>query len=201
MTPHALLVLGGWPYPDVHGVWRSSLFENGGMGDRLRVDAAALLYRARPQTIVIVGGKGKLASVADAPACAVIMKRELIELGIPAEDIVEEISSGNTYEQLQHIKALIAAGSISNLRVLSNRYHVPRIEAFLTTDEQLSAWLAGGHIEVQAAEEILVRHDPHLWQALIDQAYSTPTMRRRIERELQGVRDIQAGTYVPAAHL
>lgn len=191
----ALFVLGGWPRPDGEGVRHSSLFENGGIGDRLRVEAAAVLYQAHPQPIIVAGGKGKLAHLAEAPACASVMKRELLESGVPAADLIEELSSANTYEQLQTIKSLFAQFSIARLRVLSNRYHLPRIGAFLGSDAQLGEWFASGRIQSQAAEEILLQHDPSRWHGLIAEAYASHAMRERMEQEEKGVRDIRAGAY------
>lgn len=191
----ALFVLGGWPRPDHAGVWRSSLFEDGGIGDRLRVEAAALVYKDCPQRIVVTGGKGKLAYVAGAPACASVMKRELFELGVPAEDIFEELGSGNTYEQLQFIKAALAQFPVSHLRILSNRYHLARIDAFLNDDPQLREWCAQRRIEVEAAEDVVLEHDRLRWHRLITEAYSSPAMRERIEQENRGVRAILSGSY------
>jgi uncharacterized SAM-binding protein YcdF (DUF218 family) len=153
----ALLVLGGWPCRDSQGVWRSSLFAGGGMGDRLRVEAAALLYRMSPRLVVVSGGKGKLAHLPEVPACASVLRRELLELGIPADDIFEEAHAANTYEQLQSIKSLLAHFPISTLRILSNRYHLPRIEAFLDDDSELRAWKASGRIQPAGAEDILLQ--------------------------------------------
>jgi len=191
----ALFVLGGWPQPDSQGVWRSSLFANGGIGDRLRVEAAAVLYQANAQLIVVAGGKGKRAHLAEAPLCASVMKRELIELGVPAEHIREELRSANTHQQLQSIKALFDRLPIVRLRILSNRYHLPRINAFLSSDLQLHAWFTSGRILSEAAEEILTQHDPPRWHDLIAEAYASQAMRERLEQEEKGVRDIRAGTY------
>ena len=192
----ALLVLGGWPRPDEHGLWHSSLFADGGIGDRLRVEAAALLYQVNPQLIIVAGGKGKLARLAEAPPSASVMRSELLELGVRMEDIREELKSGNTREQLQFIKTLFDQLPIARLRILSNRYHVPRIDAFLGTDIQLNEWCASGRIQSQAAEQILLQHDPSRWHRLIAEGYASQTMRERMQREEKGVRDIRAGTYV-----
>ena len=191
----ALFVLGGWPQPDARGAWHSSLFDNGGIGDRLRVEAAAVLYRSRPQLIVVTGGKGKLAHLAEAVPCASVMKGELIELGVSAADIAEELDAGNTCEQLQFIKTAFARLPVTSLRILSNRYHLPRIGAFLSSDEQLREWCARGCVRVLAAEEILLDHDPARWQKLIAEAYASPAMQERVQQEERGIRDICAGTY------
>jgi uncharacterized SAM-binding protein YcdF (DUF218 family) len=100
------------------------MFEDGSMGDRLRVEAAALLYRANPQLVVVSGGKGKLAHLPEAPTCASVLRRELLELGIPSDDILEETHAANTYQQLQSIKSLFALLPITILRIVSNRYHL-----------------------------------------------------------------------------
>ncbi len=192
----ALLVLGGWPCQDGRGIWRTSTFEDGGMGDRLRVEAAALLYRARPQLVVVSGGKGKLAHVPEAPAVASVLRRELLELGIPPDDIFEETHAGNTYEQLQSIKNLFAQFPITSLRIVSNRYHLRRIDAFLNDDSELRLWRASGRVQSQEAEKILLQHDQSRWHSLITEAYNSRAMHQRIAQEARGVRDILAGAYV-----
>jgi len=192
----ALFVPGGWPRPDREGTWRSSLFEDGGIGDRLRVEAAAVLYHANPQRIIVAGGKGKLAHLPEVPACAAVMKRELIELGLKSADIVEELKSANTYEQLQFIKTVFDQFPITTLRILSNRYHLPRIDAFLNSDADLGDWCTHGRIRLQAAEDTLLQHNSFLWQHLIAEAYDSDAMRKRMQREEKGVRDIRAGAYI-----
>lgn len=196
----ALVVLGGWPRRDAQGVWHSSLFENGGIGDRLRVEAAAVLHYANPQWIIVTGGTGGLAHLADAVPCASVMKRELIELGVPEADILQELNAANTYQQLQSIKSLFAQFPIASLRILSNRYHLPRIDAFLSNDAQLRDWYAQGRIQLQAAEQVLLQHDPARWQGLIAEAYASQSMRELMEQEEKGVRDIHAGTYGQQLH-
>ena len=191
----ALYVLGGWPRPDRDGVWRSSLFEDGGVGDRLRVEAAAMLYRAHRQRIIVTGGKGKLAHVAGAPASAAVMRRELVELGIPSDDVFEELASGNTCEQLQFIKTALTQFPVAHLRIVSNRYHLARIGAFLNDDALLREWCAARRIEAEAAEEILLQHDRPRWYRMIAEAYSSQAMLERIEQEARGVQAIRAGTY------
>lgn len=123
------------------------------------------------------------------------MRRELVELGIPAVDIVEELASANTGEQVQFIKTALARFPVAHLRILSNRYHLARIEAFLNADAQLGEWCAARRIGVEAAEEVLLQHDRPRWHRLIAEAYSSQAMLERIEQEARGVQAIRAGTY------
>ena len=189
----ALFVLGGWPRPDERGAWGSSLFDGNGIGDRLRVEAAAVLYRACRRAIVVTGGNGKLAHICEAPACAAVMREELLALGVRASDITLELEAANTYEQLQAIKQLPFPDA--GLRIVSNRYHIPRIAAFLNLDGFLDGWRTANRIVLEAAEDVLLWHDPGRWRALIDAAYASTPMQERIAREEEGVRAIRAGTY------
>jgi hypothetical protein len=166
------------------------------MGDRLRTEAAALLYHEVPQLVVASGGKGKQAHVPDAPTCASVLRRELSELGVAPADILDEAGSANTYEQLQAINSLFAQFRLKSLRIVSNRWHLPRVDAFLKDDARFRAWQADGHIQLQAAEGVLLRHDPSRWSALITEAYNSPAMQQRIADEERGIRDIRAGTYI-----
>ena len=153
------------------------------------------MYHSHPQLIVVTGGKGKLAHVPEAVPCASVMRRELIELGVPAAGIREEIGSGNTCEQLQFIKTVFSEFPIAALRILSNRYHIARIGAFLTSDPQLRDWCISGRIELQAAEDIVLQHDPARWSSLIAEAYASQAMHERIANEERGVQAIRTGTY------
>lgn len=188
-------MLGGWPRLNAQGVWHSSLFEDGGIGDRLRVEAAALLYRARPQLIMVTGGKGKLAHLPNAQPCASVMARELIELGIPAGDIALESNAASTYEQLQYIGTAFERFPVSTLRILSNRYHLPRIEAFLSADHRLRAWRACGRIQLESAEEVLLARDAFRWREIIAAGYAAQAVQELMAQEEKGVQAIRAGNY------
>jgi len=190
-----LFVLSGCPCQDSHGVWHTALFAEGGMGDRLRVEAAALLYPGTADRIVVSGGKGRLAQFPDAPSCAQVCRRELLELGIPAAHLLAEESSRNTYEQLQWIKGLLASSCIERLTVVSNRYHLQRVQALLDADPQLHLWHKERRIETLAAEDVLLKHDFGRWHSLIAEAYATPAMQARMDQEEKGIRDLAAGIY------
>ena len=85
---------------------------------------------------------------------------------------------------------------IKILRILSNRYHLPRIDAFLDDDPELRAWKASGRIQSEGVEDILLQHDQSRWHSLITEAYNSPAMQQRIAEEAKGVRDILAGVYI-----
>lgn len=195
----AIVILGGGLVND-HGVWRTTGFNEGDMhgalGDRLRVEAAYILYNKNPEMILIAsGGKGQNAGIPHAPAVAEIVKKELVELGIPESSIFTEERSGNTWQALQELKTLINHDNLSEVSLISNRYHLPRIHALINKDDALKGLLEEKPIILISAEEILIEHDPKKWRKVIDDAYRASGMQNRIAKEKQGVFQIQTGTY------
>ena len=133
----ALVVLGGGLFQEPNGSWRTTNFDEAGdeygeLGDRLRVIAASYLYKESPHLKLIVsGGRGQLAEIPDCPTLSVVLKKELIELDISSENIIEENSAYNTYQQLKNSLAVVRKLNLSEAGIISNEYHLPRIKAFL----------------------------------------------------------------------
>jgi len=92
----AIVILGGGLKKDADGRWRTTNYDESGdnfgvSGDRLRVVAANYLYKNNQEQLIIAsGGKGQLKNIPGAPAVSEVLKRELIELGVPEEKIIEE---------------------------------------------------------------------------------------------------------------
>lgn len=107
----AILVLGAQVLPD-------------GTPNRIlttRLQKALEVYRERPQTIVCCGAQGS-----NEPACeGDVMRRWLIERGVPEADVLAETHSYNTYENIKNAKALLPDG-VTNVLILTSDYHLPR---------------------------------------------------------------------------
>lgn len=189
-----IVVLGGGLLYE-NGVWRTTRFNEkgdtfGALGDRLRVEAAALLYQENPDAVLIAsGGKGQLKDNSDAPTISSVIKKELIELGVPAARIIEEDVSGNTWQQLQQLKALIQQRSARSVLIISNEWHLPRVKAMIEKDSAIEI------LQCVSAEEILIERDAARWKSFIAMAYQSDDIRKRIELEMKGVEDIRKGTY------
>lgn len=157
------------------------------LGDRLRVEAGALFWRNNPETQIIVSGGCGTLCVHGAPAISSIMKRELVELGIPANAITEESESGTTFVSLRTLRRMIDDGHLTqkDIIIMSNKYHLPRIAA-MTGD---TPW------KLLAAEDVLLEYDPHKWSTLIEAAEQSPRMQEIKDFEARGVEMLKKGTY------
>ena len=196
----AIFILGGGLIKD-NGKWRTTNFDEPGdnfgtLGDRLRVLAADVMYKRDPELLLIPScGKGQYKDISDAPAVAEVIKKELIELGIPINSIIKEEKSGNTWQQLQQFKKIINQQGFSKASFLSNRHHLPRVQAMIEVDDDLNKMLAEGKIGLVSAEEVLIEHDAAKWEQYINDAYQSKAVKKRIALEKEGVKQIRERTY------
>ncbi len=79
--------------------------------------------------IVALGGESNRTS--DAPTIAMVMRHELIELGVPEQTIATERRSVNTYQQLCNFQEIVTIEMLASVLIVSNRYHLGRIQAFI----------------------------------------------------------------------
>ncbi|MDE2001766.1 MAG: Gfo/Idh/MocA family oxidoreductase [Patescibacteria group bacterium] len=196
----AIVVLGGALRKTKKG-WRTTNFNEGDdfgvAGDRLRVLAAAELYksvRAKGGNALIMasGGKGHYRGT-DTPPISSVIKSELVRAGVFAGDIIREGISNNTREQLAESVKLLKNRKIGKVTVISNRYHLPRIKAFIETDKGLRSLY--GNFRLRSAEEILLKADSQKWKRKIADAYASESMKKRIALEKMGEKQIRNGTY------
>jgi uncharacterized SAM-binding protein YcdF (DUF218 family) len=116
----AIVVLGGGispahppeqPFPDLN--------EN---ADRMW--QAARLYRKGLAPRIIVTGGSFLAQHGGPPATeADAMRVFLIDLGVPAEAIVDEPEALNTIENIRNVRAMVGDGRVA---LVTSAYHMPR---------------------------------------------------------------------------
>ena len=196
---NAVIILGGGLKKDDTGKWRTTTFDEGDNfgidGSRLRVLAGAHLFKDNLDQLVIAsGGKGQLKDIKDAPCVSEVIRAELIGIGVNSENIVTETESGNTYEQLQKLKDIIQERGIEHAIIISNKYHLPRIEAMIEQDEEFKGMMDNIRIETQSAEKILIEHEPK-WEQKIESAYNSEAMRKREALEQKGVQDIKKEKY------
>ncbi len=183
-----------------NGNWRTANFNEcdkyGALGDRLRVVAGAILYKNNYNLLIITsGGKGQLEKIPNAPTVSEINKKELIKLGVHSKKIIEENKSNNTYQQLQNCKKIIKENNFNEIKIISNKYHLPRIKAMIAMDNELKKMVNAQKIELQSAENILLKYDSENWQNVIEKAYNSEEMKERIALEEKGVHDIEEGRY------
>ncbi len=153
----------------------------------IRVEAGALLAKRYPNASVVVCGGGR----AGPPSHAVVAQAELQAYGVAQAKIILEEQSTNTHEQLTELCALAKTHSIRSIVLVSNGYHIPRIEAFLDRMEVPELL-----IECVSAESIVAEQDQTRREGIQD-VYTSASYLRRIEQEAQGIEAILAGTYEP----
>lgn len=200
----AVIVLGGSLINDVLRGWRTTYFNEGdlfgALGDRWRVVAGSIVFLSADKNnkfIILAGGRGQLRGIAGAPTVSSVLKKELIELGVPQDDIVEDDRSDNSYEQLRNVNSIIGVHVVRHAVLISNCYHLPRVRVMiehLDDLEYLRIMLASGDLDLLGAENICRANDAALG-AEFDRIYSGPTMQARIDLEERGILDIRAGRY------
>jgi len=196
----ALFILGGGLIKD-NGKWRTTNFNErgdnfGSLGDRLRVKAASCLYKNDPEYLIITsGGKGQYKNIPNVLTVAAVIKQELLELGVLKDVIIKEEKSNNTWEQLQQLKKIIQKENFIKIKVISSRYHLPRVRAMIEVDNKLNEMLKKEILKLVSAEEILIKHNSNKWKDYIDKAYANEDMKKRIAFEEEGIKQIKNGTY------
>jgi len=119
----ALIVLGAQVRPD--GELSLQL--------QLRLEAALESYQHNPRLMIVCGAQGSNEPLPEGEA----MKKWLLEKGVPEEDILAEIHSYNTYENIANARALLPEHAKS-VTIVTSDYHLPRAMA-ISGDEGLTA--------------------------------------------------------------
>lgn len=116
----ALIVLGGGAVTYEESGARLSVLSDASV---LRALEAARLYRLLdPRWVVVSGGPSGPTSEAE----SVVLKRAMIQLGVPPGRILEEDRSGNTYEEAVNLRGLLAAYEIKHFVMVTSEVHMPR---------------------------------------------------------------------------
>lgn len=197
--------LAGWPIKTTGG-WRLKNFEPitdpkelTGYGSRLRIFAARQLFAEHPGSRVVAsGGKGKLKDDPAAPVLSEVAAQELVAAGVPPSAVMKIQTPDFTFQELQEITRLFAEGKADEVLIVSNRYHLPRLTAFIECVGELMILrerLKRSQLRLISAEDLLLKKDPEAWSALIEEAYQSEQMKAIIQSEQQGVVQIRAGTY------
>ena len=202
-----IVILGGGLKKDKND-WRTTNFDEndnfGVLGDRLRIVAGKYLYARASKNnpdvfIIVLGGKGQLKNIKGAPAVAEVLKKELIELGVPLKKIIEEKKSGSSFEQLLALNKIVIERDLRNIALISNHYHLPRVETLIECNsnrlKSLSTMLVAGNLRLVPAEKVCIFHNKDKWSVLIRKAYASEEMKERIRLEKQGIKDLKEGKY------
>src|SRR3989344_186823 len=199
-----LIVVRGGGLKKENGVWRTTYFDEGDafgfLGDHLRVVAAADMYKDKIKkgeavSILAAGGIGR-SKDPDHPTVSSVLKKELTVLGVPDDSIVTEEKSGSTFQQLEAVAEYISNFNDADIILISSRFHLPRIEAMICYAKQMSVLLdriQTKNLSLVSAEDFLLKNNPEQWEHVIEEAYNSEFMKKRISLEQQGVSQIKLG--------
>ena len=191
--PKAIAILGGILKKEKEE-WKADNLEENEV-DKLRIIAADYLYQDdKNQFLIALGGNKWLKDIPDAPLLATVIKKELIERGVPAKRIIKENKSNNTYQQLQELKKIIIKQKLQQITIISSDYHLPRIKVMIEKDIKLNKMLTKDQLIIQSAEEIIIKHEPEQ-KKTIRTAYESKDMQKRIALEQKGIKDLKQGKY------
>ncbi|MBK1986080.1 YdcF family protein [Sphaerospermopsis aphanizomenoides BCCUSP55] len=116
----AIVVLGG---ATKSGVWPRPTVDLSESGDR--VIYAAQLYRQKKAPIIVLSG-GRIDWRGSGSPEAADMANILISLGIPAEAIIQEPDSLNTYQNAVNVKKILTNRGIKKVLLVTSAMHTPR---------------------------------------------------------------------------
>ncbi len=196
-SKEAIVVLTGGFSLDKDGKLISSDFEKGERGPPgsiIRMLAALYLYQENPDRLIIVsGGRGEWDDLLPKEeTLSGVLKQELIENGVPEENIIEENKGNNTYRQLRALLPIIEKYKLSSILVTSHSHHLPRIEATLKYLPELSEVMKIA--KTVSADDIVIKKDPS-WKKIIKEAYQREPTLTIIAKEKIGTEQIKNGTY------
>jgi len=196
-----IMILGGMLKKTNKGVWRTTRYDEkaddiGPTGDRIRVDAADYMFKNNPGLLIIAAGRrGQLDKIKDVPTISSVIKKELIELNVPENKIIEESKSDNTYQGLQELKKIIKKRRLRRVGIISNEWHLPRIEAMINNDPEMKDLRDKRKIFLVSADKIVLENEPNKWKSIIRTAYKDKGLRKRIALEKAGIQQIKSGLY------
>ncbi len=190
-----IVIFGGGLKKHKDGAWRTRNYsegKEGSAGDRLRVLAGYYLYNKSKNSLIIVsGGKGIYKKIPDFPPVSSIMKKELVQLGLPKNKLLEENKSNSTYQELLWLKRFISQKKHGKVKIISNSYHLRRIKALAS----LPNINLLPKIKIISAEKILIKYGSDSWKNKIESAYASPKMKQRIALERRGIKHLKSGRY------
>lgn len=126
-----IIVLGGSVEPPVHP---RIVVELGVAGDR--VLHAWRLFRAQKSPLIIVSG-GRSYSDSSMQSEAYYMKEVLVELGVPAEKVVLESGSRNTYQNAKNSRTIVGKLEIVERSDETDQHKTPRIVSQVSKESVL----------------------------------------------------------------
>jgi len=166
----------------------------GPIGSNTRLLAGYFLYKKNSKRVIIIsGGRGECSGMLPKNiTLASVLKRELLERGVPEGIIIEENGSNNTYQQLMALDRIARENKLKSALIVSSTHHLPRIEAMLNYVQDLDCLRQIA--KTVSADEVVIENDPS-WKSIIKRAYLCEPILSVIKKEIEGVRQIKSGVY------
>lgn len=185
----AIVVLGGLLKKKSNRSWGSDKF------NYVRVLAGYYLYKDLVKSyqikLIVSGGKGIYKDIPGVPAVATIMKKELVQLGIPKKEIIEENKTASTYRELLWLKKILNKNH-GKVIVISNNYHMPRINVMINLIPELQ--VLKDSLSFVSAEKIVLKYNSKLKNDL-EKNKKDSKMKEIITQEKKGVNALKLGNY------
>jgi len=86
------------------------------------LEGARLYHLLGPQSVIVSGGPSGPTSEPESD----VLRRAMLQLGIPADRIVEERTSGNTYEQAINLSGVLSGLGVTRFVLVTSGVHMPR---------------------------------------------------------------------------
>lgn len=189
-----IVIVGAYPHQK-DGVWRTSGIDDpgdhaGATFDHFRILAGAILARRYPDAPLILSGGAQ----PGANSCAVVARRELVELGIAENRMILEERSHSVHQQLYEIGMIAKIRRLGHLFLVTNEWHHPRIAAMIEHSPKLEIWRKLSWERV-GAEQVMLESGNTEWATMVATERVHPKLVERIKMEEQGVRQVIDGTY------
>jgi len=191
-----IIILGGVVI-NTRGKWHTCGLNEGDKfgvtGDRLRVLAGFFMFKKDKNCFLIASG-GEVKKGISVPG---IVKKELVDLGVPEEVIIEEDKSYNTFQQLKNVQDYIKKKKLGKVLFITNGWHIPRVKEIIKMASELDELKKGikkGMVKILKAEKIVIDNDKS-WEEKIKKAHRSLGTKKRIALEKKGVREIRKGIY------
>jgi DUF218 domain len=176
-------------------------------GGKARVIAAAEIARFYPNVPILANGN----TYENAPPDARIIKGELRRFGVSSNLVLLQENSYSTFTEFVELVKFVAEHRWGRIVIITNEFQVPRAQEFLRQIETLHDpyGVSKGRefraalpifrelapeVAFVAAETILPLRNPR-YHKIVAEAKTTPAWQERTEKDAQGLRQLQQGTY------
>ncbi len=169
--------------------------KTGAMPSYERVQAAAALLRVNPALILIPsGGASNVPGQASGPAISSVMKAELVALGVPEAQIIEEPQSFVTRDHFTYCPQIAKAHGwqAHEVGILSMYFHFGRITGGISALGKEAEPFVLGQTALLSAERILAADDPS-WNERFAALYASPEMTQTLMGEALGTGQLWTG--------